>query len=167
MAIISVLALAGCNPATKDSNQMVRPIQMPKPFTANINEMKWLAGTWQNVSVEQRVFEKWTEVDATTLHGESGYIKGTDTVISETISLEQRGSDIYYIPTVKDQNEGKPVTFKLVSVAGNNFVFENQGHDYPQKITYTRKTPLILLAKISGRLNGKQHTEFFPMNRAQ
>jgi len=167
MAVMASFLFAGCDYIQGDATHVVPAVRKPVPIAANINDMKWLVGRWENVSLEARYFETWKEVNETTMYGESGSITGTDTVIDETISLEQRGNDLLYIPTVKNQNDGQPVSFKLAAIAGNSFVFENPEHDFPQKITYMQKPSGILLAKISGKMNGKPHTAFFPMNKVQ
>lgn len=168
LAITTSALLSSCDMFQKeDGTHATKATSKPIPVSASINDLKWLVGSWESVSLEEKSFENWKEVSETTLLGESGTIKGSDTVISETISIEQRGNELFYIPTVKDQNNGEPVSFKLSQASNGTFVFENAAHDFPQKITYTQKAPNILLAKISGKLNGKDHAVLFPMNKVQ
>jgi hypothetical protein len=98
------------------------------------------------------------------LTGVGGMLQGKDTVFQERMTIRQDGRDIYYLPMVKDQNDGKPVEFKMTSALGDEFIFENPSHDFPQKITY-RHAGDSLLAEISGLQNGKQRAEKFPMSR--
>ena len=92
---------------------------------------------------------------------------GNDTVSSESISLEERSKELFYIPTVKNQNEGKSIIFTLTSLATNQLIFENPTHDFPQKITYTQVTHDSLVAVISGVVNGKEVFQNFPMARTK
>jgi Domain of unknown function (DUF6265) len=102
-----------------------------------------------------------------TFSGRSNFIAGKDTLSSETISLEQNGGNIFFIPTVKGQNNEQPVKFLLTYSTMNQLVFENPEHDFPQKITYTQITKDSLLAEISGMMAGKQNSQKFPMTRAK
>lgn len=132
---------------------------------AKLEQVKWLLGEWQNSSQEGNASEMWEQSDDSTYRGKSYFIAGKDTVSSETLILVQRGEDLFYIPTVKGQNDDQPVEFKLVSSKGKQIVFENLKHDFPQKITYTQITNDSLIAEISGNMDGKVNTMNFPMKR--
>ena len=54
----------------------------------------------------------------------------------EHISFERHKADWYYVVNVKDQNNDKPVSFKLTSISLDKLVFENPEHVFPKKITY-------------------------------
>lgn len=137
-----------------------------KSFT-ELEKANWLIGTWENKSEEGSATEIWEKDNDSTFSGKSYFIIGKDTVGSETISLEQRGDEFFYIPTVKDQNDGKAVKFKLTSSSTKQLIFENPKHDFPQKITYTQITADSLLAEISGMIDGKQNAQQFPMKKAK
>ncbi len=57
-------------------------------------------------------------------------------MLLENISLRQNGKDVFYIPVTINQNNQKPVKFKMASSGNNKFVFENPAHDYPKRIVY-------------------------------
>jgi hypothetical protein len=139
----------------------------PTTSTALIDQSSWILGQWQNVSVEGEVYESWEKLNDSTYKGLSFFARGKDTLSKEILSLEQRGKDLFYVPTVNNQNDGKPVNFKLTSASENQLVFENPEHDFPQKITYTRITSDSIVAKISGMIENQERTEEFPMNRAK
>jgi len=80
--------------------------------------------------------EIWVKIDDATLHGSGLKLSGTDSILLERIELVSRENQIFYIPTVPDQNNALPVPFKLVQSEGNKFIFENPEHDFPQRITY-------------------------------
>jgi hypothetical protein len=125
----------------------------------------WLLGTWQNNSGNAVATETWQKLNDSVYAGKSYVVVDKDTVSSESISLRQTGNTILYIPTVKDQNEGLPVTFTMSSASEKLLVFENPGHDFPQKITYTRTSKDALVAEISGILNGEKNAQQFPLTR--
>lgn len=128
---------------------------------------KRMLGNWQNQFPEGIATESWELLDDSTYTGKSLVVIGKDTVSSESIQLQQRGTEVSYIPTVKEQNGGKPIPFLLTSSSENQFVFENPEHDFPQKISYTFFSNDSLVAEISGNINGEQKAEQFPMKRIQ
>lgn len=130
-----------------------------------IAQAKWLIGSWKNQSAKTLDIETWKKLDDSTFVGRSYSLAGTDTVSSEHIRIEQHAGKLYYIPTVKNQNGGKAVTFTLTSANNQHLVFENPEHDFPQKITYTQINKDSLVAEISGVWKGKQRAIQFPMKR--
>ena len=130
-----------------------------------IEKMNWLIGSWEQKLPEGTVVESWEKQNDSTFIGGSYFVKGKDTIHSENVVLTQTKEDLFYIPTVRGQNNDEPVTFKLTSDAENTFVFENPAHDYPQKITYKKVSDTNLLASISGKQQGKESSENYPMKR--
>lgn len=131
---------------------------------ALMRQANWLRGTWQNKSPEGLLVEKWQKLNDSTYTGKSYFLAGKDTAFAESIVLQQRGGKLYYIPTVKNQNNGKPVTF---TQKGTGLVFENPKHDYPQQLTYKQIKPDSLVAEISGMSKGKFKSEKFPMGKVK
>ncbi len=70
------------------------------------------------------------------MKGKSYKLKDADTLLLENISLRRNGKDVFYIPVTINQNNQKPVKFKMASSGNNKFVFENPAHDYPKRIVY-------------------------------
>ena len=132
-----------------------------------ISHAKWLIGSWKNQSAKTVDIETWKKLNDSTFIGRSYSLTGADTVSSEHIRLEQHKGKLYYIPTVKNQNGGKAVTFTLTSSNNKHLVFENPEHDFPQKITYTLITNDSLVAEISGTKKGRQKAIQFPMKRVR
>ena len=152
LAIIVILICTSCNNAVK----------LP-----DIKKAGWLTGTWKNSSPDGTSFEIWGVENDTTYSGKSFIVRGTDTLPLETFKLKRTGNDIFFIPTVNEQNGGQPVFFKLTSPIGDKLVFENMKHDYPQKITYTKISNDSILAVISGTILWQTHDENFPMGRVK
>ena len=132
-----------------------------------ITHAKWLIGSWKNQSAKTVDIETWKKLNDSTFIGRSYSLTGGDTVSSEHIRMEQHKGKLYYIPTVKNQNGGKAVTFMLTSSNNKHVVFENPEHDFPQKITYTQITNDSLVAEISGTKKGWQKAIQFPMKRVK
>ena len=128
-----------------------------------LQKLDWLVGTWEQKLPDGIVTEIWTRENDSTFSGKSYFVKEKDTIHLETIVLSQKNENLLYIPTVAGQNNDEPVTFKSTSEADNTFTFENPTHDYPQKIVYKKVSSDRLIATISGKQQGKQTQESYPM----
>jgi Domain of unknown function (DUF6265) len=127
----------------------------------------WLLGNWENKSDDGDLFESWKKVNDSIYDGESYFIKGKDTLHFEKIQMKQKGEALYYIATIKGQNNDKPVTFKHNDTIEKQLVFENPKHDYPQKIMYSQITKDSINIQISGIQQGKPSTERFSMKKSK
>ena len=135
------------------------------PLHGEIKKAKWLIGEWKCVTTKRVLHEVWWVKNDSCLAERSYFLKNADTVQLETVNLEEHQGKLFYIPTLKDENNGKPVLFKQTSATQNQLVFENLEHDFPQKITYTRITADSLLAETSGIVNGQFRNVQFPMKK--
>lgn len=132
-----------------------------KPSFKELEKANWFLGRWENKTPEGTFSEEWKVENDSVLKGESYFINGKDTLFAETVRLVQRQSDLFYIVTVPNQNEEKPVAFKLTSSTSDYLVFENPAHDFPKKISYKLVNKDSLYAEISG--DGKK--QGFPFKR--
>jgi len=64
-----------------------------------------------------------------------------------------------------NQNDEKPVTFKLVSSENGQFTFENKDNDFPERIIYTNPVKDSLHAWIEGSVNGEAKRIDFSFSR--
>jgi hypothetical protein len=154
---LSVLTLISCKKTDSEGKEI-------KSFE-ELEKISWLIGSWSNTTPDGILTETWSKVNDSTYSGKSYFIKGKDTLHSESIELIQNNDELFYIPTVKGQNNDKAITFKLSDSNEKDFVFENPTHDYPQKITYSQITKDSLVATISGKQHGKESSESYPMKR--
>lgn len=132
-----------------------------------IDRANWLIGTWQLTTPRGNIYETWDKTGKLQLSGKSYMLKGKDTITFETVKLIQNHDSLFYIPTVKQQNNALPVQFAMKLITDKELVFENKAHDFPQLITYTQLSKDSLVAKISGIQNGKQRVELFPMRKVK
>ncbi|MFY7900600.1 MAG: DUF6265 family protein [Chitinophagaceae bacterium] len=132
---------------------------------SDIKKANWLLGTWENKSQRGNIFETWTKINNQELFGKSYMLKEKDTIVFETIQLVQEQNNVWYIPTVTNQNNNMPVKFSAKIVEDNTIVFENLQHDFPQLISYTKINADSLVAEISGIKNGMERKQKFPMKR--
>jgi hypothetical protein len=127
----------------------------------------WLLGKWENKSADGNLLEIWKKANDSLFIGESYFIKGKDTLHSEQIQLKQKGENLFYIPTVKGQNNDKPVTFKYKDTIGKQLVFENPKHDYPQKILYLQISKDRMIIEISGMQQGKVSSSKYSLKKTK
>jgi hypothetical protein len=120
-----------------------------------------LEGTWKMKTKKGTICEEWKKMDKSYLQSRGYMIKGTDTVINERVALTRTKEDIFYTSTVEDQNDKKPVAFKLTSSAGNVFVFENPEHDFPKRIVYDLVTADSLHAYTDDGVEGTKKVQHF------
>lgn len=127
----------------------------------------WLLGKWENKSDNGNLLEIWKKASDSIYIGESYFIKGKDTLHFEKIQLKQKGENLFYIPTVKGQNNDKPVTFIFKDTIGKQLVFENPKHDYPQKIIYSQISKDRMIIQISGMQQGKVSSSKYSLKKTK
>lgn len=131
-----------------------------------LEKMSWLVGEWENKMPEGVLTETWVIYNDSVFAGRTVFVKDKDTLHYEEILLTQKGETLLYIPTVKGQNDNKPVEFRMTeSKTENEFAFENPAHDYPQKIVYKKVSDTNLVATISGKQQGKPSSESYSMTK--
>jgi hypothetical protein len=131
-----------------------------------LDTAQWFIGTWQNQTSEGLFTEKWEQKNDSVFIGISSVtLNNKDTAFSESISLEQKNDELFYIVSVKNQNKELPVSFKLISASAKQLVFENSKHDFPSKITYVKISEDSIVASIFGVIEGKEKTEYFSMKK--
>ena len=145
----------GCNNASKEVNKKENSEKPP------LDVFKWLLGSWESISPEGHFFETWEKENNFTYSGLSYMAVKKDTVFFETIKLITIENKIYYVPTVRNQNDDQPVLFKLISEKGGEFIFENKDHNFPQRIIYKNSSTDKFYARIEGIEEGKFHKEEF------
>jgi hypothetical protein len=132
-----------------------------KTTFSELEKADWFLGRWENKTPEGTFSEEWKIENDSLYIGKSYFINNNDTLFAETVRLEQRKNDLFYIVSIPNQNEDQPVAFKLTSSTIDYLVFENPEHDFPKKITYKLVTKDSLYAEISG--DGK--SQGFPFTK--
>jgi Domain of unknown function (DUF6265) len=130
-----------------------------------IKTSEWLVGAWKNQSKEGIVTETWSKLNDSTLAASSFFIKEKDTLHFENIALTEKDGELVYETTIQGQNNDKPISFPLILETENELVFENLQNDYPQKISYQRKSKSAITISISGKQSKKIISEQFKMTK--
>lgn len=131
----------------------------------HMEKAEWLLGTWKNTTSRGILYETWIKNGENEFVGKSYKVKNQDTMIFERIRLVTEENQLFYIPTVGNQNKGLPVRFALKKISDKELVFENPEHDFPQVISYTKIREDSLVAEISGVRNGETRRQAFPMKK--
>ncbi len=135
---------------------------VPGPPSASVQDLGWLSGCWASVGREPGSGETWTSADGGTLFGLSRTVKGGRTVAHEFLQIREAApGQVVLIAMPSGQSE---TTFPLVRVTGQEAVFENPQHDFPQRVLYRRDKDR-LTGRIEGRIGGQEQSADFPMTR--
>lgn len=121
-----------------------------KTTFSELEKANWFLGKWEYITPFKSFTEEWKKENDSLFLSECFLVKEKDTIYAETIRLEQIKNELFYIITITNQNDNKPVTFKLTSSTSDYLVFENPTHDFPKKITYKLVNKDSLYAEISG-----------------
>ena len=130
-----------------------------------LENAEWIIGTWEHQTNTKVVYESWKKINDTSYAGKSYYLKQNDTIFIESIQLIKQGGNFYYIPTVPNQNQGKPVSFKAKKILKEKLEFVNPLHDFPQTIIYKLVNIDSLVAYTIGNRDGAELKITFPMRR--
>lgn len=127
----------------------------------DFKKLRHIAGNWEARTTTGFMQEKWTRKDDTTFTGLSYSINRGVSILEEHLQLVFTNKEIQYIVTIRHQNKGLPVIFKLVSIKDDTYTFENKEHDFPQQIVYHFKNNKQIDATVSGTTEwGKKSMEF-------
>ncbi len=123
----------------------------PLSQAQDLSDIEWILGSWvQETETEGLdIVESWKKLSPKQFRGENIASDNEGNVVrTEIMTLEMRGSDIYY--TAQPDPDKQPVSFKVDKVEDNYFIARNRRNPFPQQIVYTR-TPTGLTADLSGR----------------
>ena len=131
-------------------------LSAPAAAAAEFRDVGFMSGCWKTapgISPEYR--ECYTAPKAGMMQGSSQTVEnGKTTSFEFSLVLEQDGKTIYR-PFI---NGKQSVDFTLTKLSANEAVFENLGHDFPQRIVY-RKAEGRLTARIEDAA-GKKFMEW-------
>lgn len=130
---------------------------------ASLGQLSWLGGCWNLQGTETGSGEQWMPLAGGSMLGVSRVIHQSRTVAFEFMRIAQDtdGSIAFYA-----QPSGKPPTrFAVNRINDREVVFENPGHDFPQRVSYRLASPTQLHASIEGTQGGSHKRIDFPMTR--
>jgi hypothetical protein len=131
----------------------------PMPTT---NDLAFLTGCWKFESRGRVVEEHWMAPAGGALMGVSRTVVNGKVAEFEFLQIRDLPEGLTYIAKPSGQAEAK---FVLKTHGGDEVVFENTAHDFPQRIRY-RIAGDSLRARVEGVMNGKDRAFEFPYQRS-
>ena len=126
--------------------------------------LSWISGCWENSANGKTVEERWTKLAGESMLGVSRTVRDRKTVAYEFMRITRQENEIHYIAHPSGQSEA---SFKLVKWSNSEAIFENPGHDFPQRIIYRKLEDGSLHARIEGKSKGMERAADFPMQRVK
>jgi hypothetical protein len=115
----------------------------------------WMAGSWGGTSDGVKMEEHWTSADGGLMLGMHRDVAPNGKTSFEFLRIEKKGAALVY----QAMPSGRPPTpFTLKTSTADRVVFENLGHDFPQRILYWRAGER-LCARVEGKISGKKMSE--------
>jgi hypothetical protein len=122
---------------------------------SSVADLAWMAGHWSGEAAGTRTEELWTAPDGGLLLGLHRDVTASGRTFFEFLRIEESDSGLVYVA----QPLGRPpVRFPLLRSGDSEVVFENPGHDFPQRIVYSREGD-ALRARVEGTIDGTERVE--------
>ncbi len=132
-------------------------------MNASIEDLAWLAGTWQ-CEIWDGIFEEhWLAPKGGTMQGVGRHLHNGKTAFMEFMSIEPHNGvlTMYIIVGSPSHGHNNPVPFRLTQNTNDVAVFENPEHDFPSKIAYKRISADRIECVINGVRSGEPCCEVF------
>lgn len=157
--ILFPIALIGCSTPQEPSGASTSR-------EGNRIDISGLLGEWQDVQDSGRtVFrEQWSRHPDGSLSGLGFVLSGKDTVFIEHLGILEIEGETHYAATIRSQNNGQAVLFKLTNDR-DSLVFANAQHDFPQRIVYTPDGPDHWNVVVSGVEKGQPQVDRYRFER--
>lgn len=128
-----------------------------------VNSLSWISGCWEMSSNGRTTTEIWGKATTNLMIGTSQSVKDGKTVAYEFLRIVNNGQGLTYV--AQPSNAQSPTVFAASKLAGNEVVFENLKHDFPQRIIYRQEKADSLFARIEGKQGEREMSMDFPMKR--
>jgi len=162
--ILSIFAMVSCK---KEETKIPLTDVKTKEKYDQIKELEWLVGDWENQQKDGALKLSWKKENDSAFVGNSYVFRGKDTLQSESMMLVQSGDSLRFVimagTGIVNGNENKEVLLTLKSFTGNQYVFENSKHDFPEKISYEKLPEDTLVSQTSGMKKGRRSIEEFKL----
>ncbi len=138
-------------------------ILQSSPVTAD--QLSWMSGYWLSCDDGREVSETWSDprgglMLGTALTLEGGKLTGFES--SRISPASSAGGNVAYFAGV---NGAPPVAFAAKETSGTRVVFENAGHDFPQRVIYERVGD-VLNARIEGHMGDRDQSMSWSYRKA-
>jgi len=128
----------------------------------DLQKAKWLSGCWAGTDGGRSFEERWMPPRGGAMVGVGRSFRGEKMSNTELTILRSREGGLSYEAFPVGQ---PPAVFPSIKVTEDTMVFEDLQHDFPQRIIYRRTAKGTLLARIEGKVDGKERGIEYPMKR--
>lgn len=129
-----------------------------------LEQLGWLSGQWAGTTSNGvRMEEQWTSPAGGLMLGIHRDVIPSKKTSFEFLRIEQRESGPVYVAM---PGGGPSTDFPLKWASGEKVTFENERHDFPQRIIYWRESER-LCARVEGEIGGKTESEQWCWDRAK
>lgn len=141
---------------------LVAAAAVSAPAPVAISRLGWLKGCWESRNEKRSIEEHWLAPRGHTMVNVGRTVRGDSLFEYELVVLRERGERFAY----EAHPSGQPTaTFLSIEASDSTVVFENPGHDFPQRVGYARVGRDSLLAWIEGTVKGNVRRVEFPYRR--
>jgi hypothetical protein len=141
----------------------VAGVPSAEPAPASISSLSWLAGCWEGGSGTRVVDEQWMAPRGGMMLGMGRTVVGAAVREFEQMFIREDGGKLVFTSRPSEQPEA---SFASIEVTPSRVVFENLGHDFPQRVMYEKGADGSLKARIEGKQGDTVKGIDFPMRRA-
>lgn len=135
----------------------------------SIDDLGWMAGCWEMTMPAANgplsISEQWMKPAGGTIIGMSRTVSGGKTSAWEFMRIASVAGKVSFI--ARPSSNQQDTIFTVAKSSTSEAVFENSGHDFPQRVIYRNAGPNNLFARIEGTRDGKMSGMDFPMKRAK
>jgi hypothetical protein len=134
------------------------------PVTAD--QLSWISGYWLSCEDGREVSETWSDPRGGLMLGAALTVEGGKLTTFESSRIapsSPAGGNVAYFAGV---NGAPPVVFAAREASGTRVVFENAGHDFPQRVIYERVAD-VLNARIEGHMGDRDQQMSWSYRKAE
>jgi len=148
-----------------DMKKMLFVIALFLAASAGAAELpSWMAGAWTTTLDGAQVEERWTDARGNLMIGMNRTVYPNGKTSFEFLRIELRDGKPVYLAMPGGRS---PATaFPMKSQTASRIVFENLGHDFPQRVLYWRDGEK-LCGRVEGTMDGKAAGEEWCWARAE
>ena len=131
---------------------------------SKIGDLKPMSGCWarRDDSKKLLITEQWMTPAGTSILGMGRTVTEGKTMDWEFMRIEVQADGLVFI--AKPRGNQDETSFKMIRSTADDIVFENNEHDFPQRVIY-KFSGAKLIGRIEGMNNGKFLGIDFPMDR--
>jgi hypothetical protein len=105
--------------------------------SASLENVSWLSGCWEGRQGTAVIEEMWSKPAGTSMLGLGRTVKDNRTVSFEFMQFREENGSLFFLPQPQG---GAQVRFPLKEMTRAKLIFENPTHDFPQRVSYERKS---------------------------